>query len=218
MGESEFFRAIQYLCLDKESLIQDESLLSILTNFQVLMKVLEQSEDKDKKRSIVTLLKLLFPQYVAMITSNSIILTIPGQTEIQPVLIDDSNFDMFQSILKEVLCVHNLFQGNNIIYNPANEAAKRIADKIMAGRRKVAEIKSQGKNESVLTRWVSILTIGVDSLSLEDCLNLNMYQLFDLMERYSAFVEWDTDLKVRLAGGKPDKTVETWMRDLHPKN
>ena len=123
-----------------------------------------------------------------------------------------------QSILKEVLCVHNLFQGNNIIYNPANEAAKRIADKIMAGRRKVAEIKSQGKNESVLTRWVSILTIGVDSLSLEDCLNLNMYQLFDLMERYSAFVEWDTDLKVRLAGGKPDKTVETWMRDLHPKN
>ena len=43
MGESRFFMAVQYLCLDKESLIYDETLLSALTNFQVLMKVLEQS-------------------------------------------------------------------------------------------------------------------------------------------------------------------------------
>jgi hypothetical protein len=35
------------------------------------------------------------------------------------------------------------------------------------------------------------------------------------MERYGAYVEWDTDLQVRLAGGKPDKQVETWMRNLY---
>ena len=55
-------------------------------------------------------------------------------------------------------------------------------------------------------------------MSLEDCLNLNMFQIFDLMERYNAFIEWDVDLRVRLAGGKPDKPVESWMRDIHPKN
>ena len=37
------------------------------------------------------------------------------------------------------------------------------------------------------------------------------------MERYNAFIEWDVDLRVRLAGGKPDKPVESWMRDIHPK-
>ncbi len=216
MGETKFFMAVQYLCLDKESLIQDETLLSSLTNFQVLMKVLEQSQDKDKKNAVIMLLTLLFPDYIPAITRNSIILTKQGEN--QPLLIDDNNFDIFQSVLKEILCVNSLFQGNNVIYNPANGRAKEIAEKLMRGRRKVAEIKSKGNNESVLTRYISILTIGSNTMSLEDCLNLNMFQIFDLMERYNAFIEWDVDLRVRLAGGKPDKPVESWMRDIHPKN
>lgn len=216
MGETKFFMAVQYLCLDKESLIQDETLLSSLTNFQVLMKVLEQSQDKDKKNAVIMLLTLLFPDYIPVITRNSIILTKQGEN--QPLLIDDNNFDIFQSVLKEILCVNSLFQGNNVIYNPANDRAKEIAEKLMRGRRKVAEIKSKGNNESVLTRYISILTIGSNTMSLEDCLNLNMFQIFDLMERYNAFIEWDVDLRIRLAGGKPDKPVESWMRDIHPKN
>lgn len=216
MGETKFFMAVQYLCLDKESLIQDETLLSSLTNFQVLMKVLEQSQDKDKKNAVIMLLTLLFPDYIPVITRNSIILTKQGEN--QPLLIDDNNFDIFQSVLKEILCVNSLFQGNNVIYNPANDRAKEIAEKLMRGRRKVAEIKSKENNESVLTRYISILTIGSNTMSLEDCLNLNMFQIFDLMERYNAFIEWDVDLRVRLAGGKPDKPVESWMRDIHPKN
>ena len=216
MGETKFFMAVQYLCLDKESLIQDETLLSSLTNFQVLMKVLEQSQDKDKKNAVIMLLTLLLPDYIPVITRNSIILTKQGEN--QPLLIDDNNFDIFQSVLKEILCVNSLFQGNNVIYNPANDRAKEIAEKLMRGRRKVAEIKSKGNNESVLTRYISILTIGSNTMSLEDCLNLNMFQIFDLMERYNAFIEWDVDLRVRLAGGKPDKPVESWMRDIHPKN
>lgn len=216
IGETKFFMAVQYLCLDKESLIQDEILSSSLTNFQVLMKVLEQSQDKDKKDAIIMLLTLLFPDYIPLLTRNSIILT--KQNEKQPILIDDNNFDIFQDTLKEVLCVNSIFQGNNVIYNPANDRAKEIAEKLMRGRRKVAEIKNKENNESVLTRYVSILTVGSQTMSLEDCLNLNMFQIFDLMERYNAFIEWDVDLRVRLAGGKPDKPVESWMRDIHPKN
>lgn len=212
MGEQQFFLAVQYLCLEKESLIQDESLLSSLSNFQVLVRVLEQSQDKTKKTAIITLLKLLFPEYMALITKNSIILKlVDGQ---DTVLIDDDNFDQFQAVLKEVLCVSSIFQGENIIYNPANKRAKEIADKLMRGRRKVAEIKNKGSNESVLTRYISILTVARVA-SLEQCLQCNLFQLFDLMERYTNYVEWDTDLQVRLAGGKPDKPVESWMRDLH---
>ena len=64
MGEQQFFMAVQYICLEKESLVQDETLLASLTNFQVLMKVLEQSQDKEKKIALITLLKLLFPEYI----------------------------------------------------------------------------------------------------------------------------------------------------------
>lgn len=212
MGEQEFFLAVQYICLQKESLVQDETLLASLTNFQVLMKVLEQSQDKDKKVAIITLLKLLFPNYSAMMNKNSIIFTSADST----VLIDDNNFTIFQEAIREILCVSSLFQGDNIVYNPGNERAKKIAEKLMRNRQRVAQQKGTN-NESVLTRYVSILAVAKVA-SLSECNNLNMFQLFDLIERYTSFVEWDTDLKVRLAGGKPDKQVESWMKELHPKN
>lgn len=216
MGEPEFFMAMQYICVDKEALIQDKNLLATLSNFQVFMKVLQQSQDKTKKDSVQTLLLLLFPERQSTFLPSSIILTAEGCT---PVIIDDNNFSIVQEYVKTVLCVNNIFQGDNIVYNPANAAAQAIADKLMAGRRKVAQQKSaNGKNESILTRYVSVLTVGIDSMNLEDCLNLTLFQLFDLMERFTASVEWHTDMRVRLAGGQPEKTVESWMRDLHPIN
>ncbi len=217
MGETEFFSAVQHICLQKEEVIQDEILLSQLTNFQVLMKVLEQS-DKNKKRCVMMLLQLLFPDYTPAITKNSIILATASEGR-EPVLIDDNNFQVFQDAVKEILCVNSIFQKENIIYNPLNAKAKEIADKLMRGRRRAAELKgNENKGESALTRYLSILTIGTQTMSLQDCINLNMFQLFDLVERYTAFVEWDIDLRVRLAGGKPDKQVESWMGDLHPTN
>ena len=212
MGEKDFFTAMQYLCINKESLVQDKTLSATLTNFQVLMKVLEQSQDKHKKDAIQTLLLLLFPNYQSAFLPHSVILSAP---DVPVVTIDDNNFDILQDYLKVILCVNSVFQGDNIVYNPANDAAKRIADKIMAGRKKVAQLKGGQGGSSILTRYLSILTIGTNTMSLEEASNLTLFQLFDLIERYTAFVEWDTDLRLRLAGGTPNKTVETWMRDLH---
>lgn len=213
MGEKEFFTALQYLCFDKEVLIQDETLLSMLTNFQVLMKVLEQSQDKVKKKDIQTLLLLLFPQYKSLFLPSSIILS--GQ-DLPTITIDDNNFEVLKDYIKTILCANSIFQGNNIVYNPGSEAAKRIADKIMRNRRKIAQLKNEeAKNESVLTRYISILIIGTNTIDMQSALNLTLFQLFDLIERLNAYTEWDIDLRLRLAGGKPEKTVESWMRDLH---
>ena len=188
MGEEDFFMALQYLCIQKEALIQDETLLAQLSNFQVLMKVLEQSKDKQhKKQAIQTLLLLLLPNKQSIFLPHSIMLNEPDQ---DPVSIDDSNFDIFQEYVRQILCVGSIFQGDNIIYNPGNDRAKEIAAKIMAGRRKVAELKSkeEGK-QSILTRYISILTIGTSTITLDIAKGLTLFQLFDLMDRYSAFVE-----------------------------
>lgn len=213
MGESDFFTSTQYLCVDKEALIQDESLLASLTNFQVLMKVLEQSENKMKKENMITLLLLLFPDRKAAILPNNIILACE---ELPPVSINDSNFEAFQDVVKRVLCLNSMFQGDNVIYNPANAAAKAIADKLMAGRRKVAQLKGEqnNSNQSILTRYLSILEVA-KIVSPDKSPDLTLFQVFDLIERYSAYVEWDVDQKLRLAGGKPEKTVDNWMRDLY---
>jgi hypothetical protein len=59
------------------------------------------------------------------------------------------------------------------------------------------------------------LTIGVGSMGLKDVMNLTLYQLYDLVERYMLFVNWDMDIKSRLAGGKPDSQPDNWMKNIH---
>lgn len=209
MGEQDFFTAIQYLCIDKNSVTQDENVLSNLSNFQILMKVLGQSSAKDKKETVQTLLMLLFPKSQVLLTPRSINIITDNHIS----MIDENNFSEFQNIIKRILCMSNMFQGRNVMYNPEGERAKEIAAKIMKGRQKVAAQKAD-KSDSILTKYLSILRIGAQ-IPLSESIDYNLFQLFDQIERYSAYVEWDTDLRVRLAGGKPDKQVESWMRNLY---
>ena len=84
----------------------------------------------------------------------------------------------------------------------------------MKGRAKVAELKGEGQG-GTLSKYVSILTVALQSMSLEDCLNLTIYQLYDLIERYGLYMSWDLDIRSRLAGGKPDSKPDDWMKNIH---
>jgi hypothetical protein len=39
--------------------------------------------------------------------------------------------------------------------------------------------------------------------------------LYDSLERFGLYNAWTIDLKVRLAGGKPDDKPENWMKNIH---
>lgn len=84
----------------------------------------------------------------------------------------------------------------------------------MRARQRVAAQKGQS-NSSILSQYISILTVGVASMSLLDVMELTMYQLYDLVERYMLYVNWDIDVRCRLAGGKPDTQPDNWMKNLH---
>lgn len=84
----------------------------------------------------------------------------------------------------------------------------------MRGRQRVAAQKG-GDNSSVFSRYLSILTIGLSSMSLNDLLNTTIFQLYDLVERYILHMNWDIDVRTRLAGGKPDSQPENWMKNIH---
>ena len=91
---------------------------------------------------------------------------------------------------------------------------KEIAEKLMRGRQRVAAQKGD-QSASIFSQYVSTLTVGIKSMSLQDCLNLTMYQLFDLMDRYSLYTSWDIDVRSRLAGAKIDSEPENWMKNIH---
>ena len=209
IGESDFFTGIQCLCLNKSMFIKDESLLETTNNFQIFMTIMSEKEAADKKVAVQQVCMLLFPKYKLMFTPNSMILTNGDQTS----MIDENNFEFLQSALSDITCMKS-GPMDQTAFNPANAKAKEIADKLMRGRQRVAEQKGQS-NISIFTQYLSILTVGISSMSLNDLKDLTMFQLYDLVERYMLYVNWDMDVRCRLAGGSPDSQPDNWMKTIH---
>lgn len=209
IGESVFFTAVQCLSLNKTSFIEDESLLNTTSNFQIFMTVMSSDEAVEKKQNVLQLLTLMFPQYKIILTPRSILF---NGNDTQS-MIDESNFDIFQDIVRKIFCTSSSPM-DQTTFNPADKKAEEIAAKLMKARQRVAE-QNGAAGSSVFSQYLSILTIGLSSMSISDLLNLTMYQLYDLIERYMLFTNWDMDIRSRLAGGKPDSKPDNWMKNIH---
>ena len=209
IGEKNFFIGVQCLNIRKSMISQGESLLADTNNFQIFMTVMAEPSEVEKKEAVKQVLQLLFPSYKVSFTPRSLLFV---GTELTAT-VDEMNFEALQQVVRQALCV-NSGPMDQQTFNPANEKAREIAEKLMRGRQRVAALKGEDK-ASIFAQYLSILTVGLESMSLHDCLNLTMYQLFDLMERYSLYVNWDIDIRSRLAGGKPDTKPDNWMKNIH---
>lgn len=209
LGETDFFTGVQCLCLYKSMFVKDKDDLDDITNFQIFMTIMNGKETADKKLCVLQVFQLTFPDYKVLVTPMSLIF----QKDDQNITLDDSNFDKFQEILRDVFCAKDGPMDQQA-FNPANEKAREIAEKLMRGRQRVAAQNGEA-NSSVFSRYLSILTIGLSSMSLNDLVNVTMFQLYDLIERYSLYMNWDIDVRTRLAGGKPDSQPDNWMKNIH---
>lgn len=207
IGEQDFFIGIQMLCIDKKMYIEDENLLANTTNFQIFTAMLNEQQMADKKQAVQQVLTLLFPQTKIIFTPRSILLNINQEN----IIIDEGNFEQLQDVLIQQFCLQGSGQEQ---YNPKDKKAREIAQKLMKARQKVAKLKATENSGSMFTQYLSVLTIGT-SLTLKDAMELTMYQLYDLIERYSMYLNWDIDIRSRMAGAKGDKPVENWMKQIH---
>lgn len=210
LGDTHFFTGAQTLALHKSMFVEDRTVLDDINNFQIFMTVIGEKEMADKKKDVKDLLKLLFPEYTLLITPRSLVFQ---DKEKNSITIDESNFEPLQEVVREVFCLKS-GPMDQTAFNPADKKAQEIAQKLMRGRQRVAAQKG-GANTSVFSQYLSILTVGLHSMSLHDLLNCTMYQLYDLMERYSLYINWDIDVRTRLAGGKPDSQPDNWMKNIH---
>ena len=210
IGEQEFFIGLQTLTISKNMInVQGNSVLESTTNFQIFMTIMQEQETKDKKDAVINLFQLVFPGSQVIFTPMSILLNKEGQQS----MIDDTNFEVLQDCIKQIFCV-NSGPMDQATFNPVDEKARQIAEKLMRGRQRVAEQKGE-TNSSAFGRYLSILTIGLNAMPLSEAMNLTMYQMYDLVERYTLYLNWDLDIRTRLAGGKPDSKPDDWMKNIH---
>ena len=213
LGEKEYFIGAQVLCIDKNMYSEDENLLLDTNNFQIFMTIMFEKEVADKKAIVMQLLEVLFPNFKVALTPRSMIFKNIKVADAPNILIDESNFEYLQKALRDIF----FFNSNNMShdsYNPQGDKAKEIAAKLMRGRQRIAAEKGED-NSSSLAQYTSVLTVGLNSMSLNDVMNMTMYQLYDLVQRYMLWVNWDLDIRTRLAGGSPDSSPDNWMKNIH---
>lgn len=215
LGELEYFSVLSTFCFNKELLMaqnpQGASHLAPMSNFQIFMTMINETKAVQKE-NVLSVFTLLFPGYTASFLPRSIVFINPQTAH--NFMLDDVTFDIFQPIIKEIGGYNNNTKNQELNYNPASDKAAAIAAKLMKGRARVAEIKGEGQG-GTLSKYVSILTVALHSMSLQDCLDLTIYQLYDLIERYGLYMSWDLDIRSRLAGGKPDSKPDDWMKNIH---
>jgi hypothetical protein len=98
MGENDFNTGAQILCIDRNSFSEGKDLPIEVTNFNLLMSLLNEKEAADKKQTVKAVLALVLPDYQIILTPRSILCNKDNEN----LIIDEGNFDNFQKILKKI--------------------------------------------------------------------------------------------------------------------
>lgn len=210
IGEKDFFLGAQLLCLNKNTIAKgNDEILNQLKDTNNFILVNEIINKENKKDIVLNFLTLLFPGYKIILMPRSFNFLQNGET----ITIDENNFQFLQEICQEILCL-KYNEGQD--FNPQGDKAKEIAKKLYRARERVAAQKqNEDGGKSSLSQYVSVITVALGSMSVADTINLTVYQLYELISRYGLYVNYDLDIKARLAGASSDKKPENWMKPLH---
>lgn len=214
ISEDSFYSGCELLNFSKDILYQQDKVgLEDKTNFDILMSIMT---DKSKESQVVRnnalmVLTLLFPDFIIRLLPASIEL----EKEENKFYIDNRNFEEFKQILKQMFCLeeHN---EKNPEYNPGGSKAAAIAEKLKKARMQKQQASAEHKEITIISKYVSILSIGLQ-LNINEIENdYTLYQLFEQQKRFSLREQNDIYLKAKLAGAKDLKEIDNWMDDVHP--
>lgn len=213
IGEEAFFTGCQLLNFSKDILNEeDKSNLEQLSNFEVLMSIINDKNAAIKKQKVclVMVLTLIFPTYQVKLSQNEILFLQDNQVVGK---LTKDNFEEFKEIISTMFCLKSC--GGEDDYNPSGEFAKKIAEKLKERQRRLAEQKGSSAGKiAIFSRYISILSVG-EQKDMNSLLQYTVYQLFDEFQRYEMKVGFDYYIQAKMAGAKDLKEVDDWMKDIH---
>lgn len=214
-GEDDFLVAIQMLIEMEqfsENIKQGNFELNILSDFQLLLIMIEQ--DPTVKKMIFDLFELIFPDYEIKISEGAIDFIFEDQIVGR---IHSFNFESFQNILHDVF----IPQGDNERepdYNPANDAAAQIMEKIKRGRKKVhAQQAASEGDQSLFAIYCSTLSIGMH-MDVNIFYEYTPFQLYDAFKRFFSKEASDFYMRVSSMPLMDTSKMEAppdWNRNLY---
>lgn len=223
LGEENFLRAVQlFQSADEmaENLLKNvaKNELGPISNFQILLMLIKNT--KELSEYITLLFELIFPNYDYEITNNEINFFNKEENNKQIIgRVTPFSFDSFKHILSEMFLPKlGSDEGN---YNPEGEKAKEIAEKLKAGARRRAEMKSRQDGEdpeqSIFSKQLSILSIGL-GMDINTLLMYTPFQLYDAFERFMLKTSYDfycRIITIPFADTSKMDEPEEWTKNLY---
>ena len=219
IGQENFFLGCEILNFSKKSLIiQDKTQIEQLSDFEILMAIINNENEayiKKNKKCLQLLLLLLFPDFTINFLPASIMLS----KEEQRHLIDKNNFNIFKNIINEMFCLSKVLKEGSSKYNPGGPQARALVQKFKKRQRKIAQLKNKNQEQKIeiLSRYLSILSVG-EQKDMNILLNYSVFQLYDEFNRFKMKEDFDIYIDCKLAGARDLEEVKNWMDDLHSQN
>ena len=217
IGEEAFFTGCELINFSKDILDdKDKTRLEHLTNFEVLMSIMNDNNIalRKQKNCFLLVLTLLFPNYQIHLNVDNIELAVVDENDflVERAYLTKENYEEFKKVIKEIFC---LSKGSSDDYNPAGDLSRKIAEKLKERQRILAKQKGEKQDKiAIFSRYISILAVGQQK-DMNSLMQYTVYQLFDEYQRFELKMQSDWYLQARLAGAKDLKEVEDWMKDIH---
>ncbi len=208
IGESNFHIGSQFLLFDKNKLTSEDKInLDNQSNFNIFMSVMNSHEKAIHKTNALMILALLFPQAKLKIEADKILLQLENFSS----SINETNFNEFQNIVAQMFCLEGSQEKDG--YNPADDLAKGIVEKLKKRKQKLAKQKQNIEEFSIYSKYISILSVGLKK-DKNELSNYTIPQLRDEFDRFILKQNFDIYLKSKLAGAQDLEEVKNWMEDL----
>ncbi|MBO5423881.1 MAG: hypothetical protein J6A25_00040 [Lachnospiraceae bacterium] len=220
IGEENFFKMLSFLFIEKENIInvlsekkdraEVEAVYKDLTDYEIFYSTAASDKQQEGEISIregaTQIFMLLFPDYHISFEENGIFYS---DKDNNYRIISKHDYSILRDQIKEVLCLDGL--GGEEDYNPADDRAREIAEKLKARKKRLA--KDKGKKKDMIANYVSSLSIALPNSSINYVSSLTLFQLYDQLKRYGAYKDSELRLQAHMAGAK-DVEQKDWLGPL----
>ena len=215
-GENKFFEAMSLVTKLDEIVLeikQGDPRLSKYDNFQILMMILQDQEEMEEV--FISFFDLVCPGFVLSFEEKSIAFTTEGNPYPNGRL-HSYNYDVFKKTMSELFLPQDV---QNEQYNPANEAAAKIAEKLKKAKEQIKNSrKLDGEDKtSIIALYVSTIAVGM-CLDINTVYNYTIFQIYDVYNRYWLKTKYDMYMKIATTPMMDTSSMEEpkqWAQNLY---
>ena len=217
IGEERFFYSLNsfMINIDKikktlEEKTEDKEvakeLIKNINEYIVLLQYLQT--DEILVQDFELLCNLLFIDYKIQLLQGNLIMK-SLKSDLQDFQFDLEFFLKLKDVIKEIFKLNKITENSSL--NPKGKLAEKIASKMQKTRAKIEKMNGP-KGADILSHYISILSIGTNALNISTIKDLTIYQLYDQLERFNLYSQYQSSTQAAMAGAKVD--IVDWLKKI----